>query len=201
MKRSALASILFAASIGSGYSATILADRVVITNLAPPVAPATTAAFHLAEVQVFEQGTGNNVAAAALGGVATASSTGWGTQPAWAIDGNTDGAFGANTSWHDRDGDANGTGVEDPDVFTVNFSGTKTVDSFQFWGRADCCPERDDNFMVQFYNGPALTGTNSPVSIGASFNSGIVPITIPEPASPVLLAAIGLAGILRRRRH
>ena len=40
--------------------------------------------------------------------------------------------------------------------------------------------------MVQFYNGPALL--TLPVSISwATFNSGIVPITIPEPASPVLL--------------
>ena len=120
---------------------------------------------------------------------------------AWAIDGNTDGAFGANTTWHDRDGDAAGTGVEDPDVFTVNFAGPRTVDSFEFWGRTDCCPERDDNFRVEFYNGTALTGVNSPVSIGGAFTSGRVDITIPEPASAAFIALIGLAGIFRRRRH
>jgi len=189
---SAFSVLAIAASV---QAATVVADRVVVTNSV--INAGTGVATHWAEVQVFQQGSATNAAAASNGGTATASSTGWGTTPSWAIDGNTDGAFGANTSWHDNDGQGGGP---EPDVFTVNFSAPVSVDSFNIWGRSDCCPERDNTFLVEFYNGANLVGSND-ASIGDTFNTGVSPINaIPEPAAMsaglLALAALGL----RRRR-
>lgn len=181
-------------------AAIVIANRVVITNTA------FTTAFHIAEVQVFEQGSGANVAAGAAGATALASSTGWGTQPAWANDGNTNGDFGASSTWHDLDGEAG----DDPaqiDQLTITFSGPKTINSFDLWGRSDgCCPERDDSMRVEFFNGATLVGQNEGVGIfGAvpapGVNAGVQPITaIPEPAATAGILALALAGMMRRRR-
>ena len=179
----------------SSRAATVLADRIVVTNSAINTLSGSVAT-HWAEVQAFQQGSGSNVAATANGGTATASSTGWGTAPDWAIDGNTDGAFGSNTSWHDNDGQGGGA---EPDVFTVIFSAPFLVDSFNIHGRNDCCPERDDTFLVEFYNGATLVGSNT-ASIGGTFSTGFTPINaIPEPSLFIILPATGLL-FLRRRR-
>lgn len=174
-------------------AASVEANRVTVTGTTAGIT-----ALHLSEVQVFEQGTATNVAASAAGATATASSTGWGTDPSWAIDGNTDGAFGSNSIWHDQDGQAG-----DPlntDVFTVTFAEAKTIDLFQIWGRSDCCTERDDSLLVQFYNGDALVGQNaSGITVGS--DTGRVSITaIPEPSTIVMLAGAALVGLLRRRK-
>lgn len=188
----------------TAQAATVVADRVVVTRTNPPPLPT---AFHLAEVQVFEQGSGTNVAASAAGSSATASSTGWGTSPDWAIDGNTDGNFGANSSWHDLDGQA-GDDPSQTDAYTVVFSAPRSVGSFNLWGRSDgCCPERDDNMRVDFFLGAALVGQNENVGIfgvgaAAGHESGVTPITaIPEPvAAGAGALALAMAGLARRRR-
>ncbi len=180
----------------SSPAATVLADRVILTNSVPNNGP--NVATHWAEVEVFQQGSGTNVAAGVNGGTATASSTGWGTSPSWAIDGNTNGGFGSNSVWHDNDGEGGGA---EPDVFTVIFSAPFSVDSFNIHGRNDCCPERDETFLVEFYNGANLVGSNAS-SIGGTFNTGVTSISpvVPEPAAMsaglLALAALGL----RRRR-
>jgi len=138
------------------------------------------------------------VAASAAGAIGSASSTGWGTQPGWAIDGNTDGAFGANSTWHDTDGE----GGDDPsqqDVLTISFSGPKTIDAFQVWGRSDCCPERDDSFNVDFYLGNALV-VSQPSGITAGFDTGLTTI-VPEPGALGMVAGAGLLLARRRRRQ
>ncbi|HWB04947.1 MAG TPA: PEP-CTERM sorting domain-containing protein [Verrucomicrobiales bacterium] len=194
MKTSILAVVVTACLTAASGAATVLADKVVVTRTTafPP-------AFHIAEVQVFEQGTGTNVAASAAGSSAAASSTGWGTSPAWAIDGNTDGAFGSNSTWHDTDGE----GGDNPgmiDQLTITFSSPKSVDNFNLWGRTDCCPERDDSIRVEFFNGATLVGQVD-TGIINNFNTGVTPITavVPEPASGIL--ALALAGLMWRRRR
>jgi hypothetical protein len=154
-------------------------------------------AFHITELEVFEQGTATNVAAAAAGATASASSTGWGTQPSWAIDGGTNGAFGANSTWHDLDGQAG----DDPtqiDQLSVDFAGLRTVDSFRVWGRTDCCPERDDSIRVEFYNGGSLVGVND-TGITTGFDTGLQTIVVPEPGVATMLAGWLLLGLFRRR--
>ncbi|MFN0125110.1 MAG: hypothetical protein ACKV19_00290 [Verrucomicrobiales bacterium] len=177
----------------SAHGASILADSVSITRTSQISNPG----FHITEVQVFEQGTAVNVAAASVGATATASSTGWGTSPAWAIDGNTDGAFGANSTWHDLDGQA-GDDPNQADVLTVSFGSAKTVDSFDVWGRSDCCADRDDGINVDFFLGGNLV-VNQPSGITTGFNTGMTTI-IPEPAVSALVAGAALIGFRRRRR-
>ena len=177
----------------SSHGATVLANSVVITNSVPNNGP--NVATHWAEVQVFQQGSGTNVAAGLNGGTAIASSTGWGTSPSWAIDGNTDGAFGGNSSWHDNDGQGGGA---EADVFTVTFSAPFLVDSFNVHGRNDCCAERDDIFEVAFYNGATLVATQS-ASIGGTFSTGLTAI-VPEPSVTAAgLLAFGALSLRRRR--
>jgi hypothetical protein len=181
-------------------AAVVQADRAVITNTA--VTPTgVTPAFHITEFEVYQQGTGTNVAAALAGAAATASSTGWGTQPAWTIDGGRDGAFASNSTWHDTDGEVGDQPLL-PDVLTVNFAALQTVDSFNVWGRSDCCPERDDSFRVDFFNGQTLVGSNA-VGIVNGFELGPTSITqIPEPSigAGLLIGALGLLRVVRRRR-
>ena len=189
-----LACILSCCAIAaSSHAATVLADRIIVTNSV--INNGTTVATHWAEVQAFQQGSGTNVAAGLNGGTATASSTGWGTSPSWANDGNTDGAFGSNSSWHDNDGQGGGA---EPDVFTVIFSAPVLVDSFNIHGRNDCCPERDDVFQVEFYNGATLVASQS-AGIGASFSTGLTPIIPETSVTAVVLFALGALSLRRHR--
>lgn len=191
MNQPCLVSVFAILACTASRGATVLADRIVVTNSIPN--PGGSVISHWAEVQVFQQGSGTNVAAGLNGATATASSSGWGTSPGWAIDGNTDGNFNAGSTWHDAD-DAG------PDVFTVVFSAPVSVDSFNIWGRSDCCPERDDNFNVEFFNGTTLVGSNNQMGIGGTFNTGVTPINaIPEPSLMMILPVSGLF-FLRRRR-
>jgi hypothetical protein len=179
---------------GVAGAATVTATSVVITNTG------FVPAFHIAEVQVFQQGSGTNIAAGAAGSTATASSTGWGTSPSWATDGNTDGAFGSNSTWHDTDGEVGDNPLQ-TDQLTITFSAPLAVDSFNLWGRVDCCPERDDSIRVEFFNGATLVGQVD-TGIFVDFNSGVTPITavVPEPGTGILgLLLTGLA--FRRRRR
>lgn len=196
-KSSLITALAVLTCAASAQAATVLADRIVVTNSAINTGGAGTVATHWAEVQAFQQGSATNVAASANGGVATASSTGWGTSPSWANDGNTDGGFGSNTSWHDNDGQGGGA---EPDIYTVVFSAPVSVDSFNIWGRTDCCFERDDTFLVEFYNGATLVGSNAASIAGAETGLTAITAVIPEPAamSAGLFALAGLS--LRRRR-
>jgi len=195
MKTACIPLLTLLAFLPSARAATVLADRIVVTNSAINTVSGTVAT-HWAEVQVFEQGTGTNVAASANGGTASASSIGWGTSFTGPIDGNTAGGFDANNFWHDNDGQGGGA---EPDVYTVFFSSPRNVDSFNIWGRSDCCTERDDNFLVEFYNGANLVGSNA-ASIGGTFNTGVTSINaIPEPAT--VSAGLLLLGVLSLHRR
>ena len=178
-----------------GRADSVVADKVVVTNTG------ATTAFHISEVEVFEQGTATNVAASAAGATATASSTGWGTQASWANDGGTDGAFGSNSIWHDMDGQAG----DDPlqlDQLTILFNGPKTVDLFDLWGRTDCCTERDDSIQVSFYNGAELVALNDTGIITDGTTGRVAISKVPEPTTAALLIAgcAALAGRCRRGR-
>jgi hypothetical protein len=173
----------------------VVADKVVIKNTG------AIPAFHISEVEVFEQGSATNVAAAAAGASATASSTGWGTDPNWAIDGNADGAFGSNSIWHDSDGQE-GDDPTQADELTIVFGSPKTVDLFSLWGRTDCCTDRDDSILVSFYNGTDLVGQNATGIIDNGTTGRVAISAIPEPSTAVLLlvGSALVSGRWRRRR-
>ncbi len=195
-KSSCFATFAILACAASSHAATVFADRIIVTNSVPNNGP--NVATHWAEVQVFAQGSGTNVAASANGGSSSASSTGWGTQTSWAIDGNTNGDFGGNSLWHDNDGQGGGA---EPDIYTVVFSSPVNVDSFNIHGRSGCCENRDDNFLVEFYNGATLVGSNA-ASIGGTFSTGVTPIIaiVPEPAAiSAGLLVLGALSLRRRR--
>lgn len=176
----------------SAWADAVVADKVVITNTG------ATKAFHISEVEVFEQGSATNVAASAAGASATASSTGWGTQPGWAIDGNTNGAFGSNSIWHDMDGEA-GDDPTQTDQLTILFGAPKTVDLFSLWGRTDCCTDRDDSIQVSFYNGASLVGLNNTGIIDNGTTGRVAIANIPEPSTAFFLAGTALVALYRRR--
>jgi len=73
-------------------------------------------------------------------GVATQSSEGWGGAPGRAIDGNTDGQWGAGTTTH-----TNG----DNSWWEVDLQDSYYIESIRLWNRMDCCSERLTDFTVQ----------------------------------------------------
>ena len=201
MRNVLLTSIASVGLMGSLQAATVLADRIVVTNSILNANGNTTVATHWAEVQVFQLTTGTNIAASANGGTATANSTGYGGVPSRANDGNTDGNFGNGSVYHDNDPDPVPGAA--PDVFTIAFSGLFSVDSFNIWGRSDTGTERDNNFVVEFYNGTTLVGRNSTgiTATSAPFSTGVTPIiAVPEPTSFATgLLSLGVLGLRRRR--
>ncbi|MCH2367610.1 MAG: discoidin domain-containing protein, partial [Planctomycetes bacterium] len=72
-------------------------------------------------------------------GIATQSSEGWSGNPMRAIDGNTDGQWGAGTTTH-----TNGS----PSWWEVDLRDTYEIWSIWIWNRLDCCSERLVDFTV-----------------------------------------------------
>ena len=98
-------------------------------------------------------------------------------------------------------------------VLTIDFAAEVTLDSADIYGRLDeCCPERTDNFTMEFFSGANGTG-NSLLSMdvvgagtaslasydGADVATAAVHIAIPEPSS-ILLGSLGMLLVLLRRR-
>lgn len=101
--------------------------------------------FQIAEIQALEQSTGTNVALNTNGGVATASTSGYGTNPTRAIDGGSPILQNYPNLWHSSD--ALGAWVQ------VDFASPTTLDQFHIYGRSDCCHNRQDNFDLVLYDG------------------------------------------------
>lgn len=77
----------------------------------------------------------------ALGGVASQSSTGYGGDASRAIDGNTDGNYGAGSISHTNDGDP-------APWWEVDLRKSYELESIVLWNRVDCCSARLANFRV-----------------------------------------------------
>ena len=178
----------------STQAAAILANRIVITSNNA----AGDNAFHIAEIQVFQQGSATNVAASANGGTAIASSSGWGTAPSYAIDGNTSGGFGSNSVWHNGTPDDTPAQFDPNATISVTFSAPFVVDSYTIYGRDDCCAARDDSFNVQFFNGATLVSEQ--LNVGILVGNSMSGVPVPEPAVSLSgLLALGLLSLRRRR--
>lgn len=74
-------------------------------------------------------------------GIATQSSTGWGGEASRAIDGNTDGNYGSNSTTHTETGDP-------APSWQVRLQETSAIDRIVLWNRTNCCPMRLSNFRV-----------------------------------------------------
>lgn len=90
-------------------------------------------------------GQDNSVNIAPLVGIATQSSTGSGGDASRAIDGNTDGNFGAGSVTH--------TSGTDIPFWEVDLNDVYEVDRVVIWNRTDCCGERLTNFEVLALDG------------------------------------------------
>jgi len=149
--------------------------------------------FHLAEVLTFTSFNpdGNNLS---LAGVATATSSGFGSVPSDANDGNTNGDFGVGSVWHD--GDANQGTI---DTWTLTFSSPVSLGSVQLYGRTGCCVDRDNDITLTFRDAVGASLFSTTTGIPNDDQEIIVPV--PEP-SAFVLGALGTAGLafLRRRR-
>ena len=98
-------------------------------------------------------------------------------------------------------------------VLTIDFPSDVTLDSADIYGRLDaCCPERTDDFTMEFFSGANGTGdsllsidvigagTDSLASYdGADVTTAAVRVPIPEPSS-FLLGSVGMLLVFLRRR-
>jgi hypothetical protein len=101
----------------------------------------------LAEVQVNDFIPSPGYTNVALGKFATQSSTGYGGTEDRAVDGITNGNFGANSVTHTAD---TGGG---PKYWEVDLGGTFNINEIALWNRSDCCTDRLSNFRLSVFNG------------------------------------------------
>ena len=92
--------------------------------------------FQIAEIMAFENISGVNVALQGNGGVASASTTGFGTTAGLANDGNL--AQAHPNEWHSTD--AQGAFIQ------IDFASATDIDSVHIFGRNPCCVDRQDDF-------------------------------------------------------
>jgi len=96
--------------------------------------------FQVAELQAFETGTGINKAEQSQGGVATAKDNAHGGVPPRANDGNTNMQWGGGSIWHS--GSTTGTWLQ------IELAADTDLDKVHFWGREDCCENRQGDFNL-----------------------------------------------------
>ena len=104
----------------------------------------------LAEVQVLEL---NPVLFpnVAVGKPASQSSTAYGGDASRAVDGNTNGDYGANSVTHTADA-TNGWVAGTPVWWEVDLQGDFQINEVAIFNRVNCCPERLGNFRVSILN-------------------------------------------------
>jgi hypothetical protein len=74
------------------------------------------------------------------------SSTGYGGDAGRAVDGNTNGEYGANSVSHSNS--------QPQDWWEVDLGATYNIGSIKIWNRTDCCAERLNNFYVMVSEKP-----------------------------------------------
>jgi PEP-CTERM motif len=162
--------------------------------------------LQVAEVSLYQAGTGINVARASNGGVATASSVygpaalgqvGNYAVASFANDGSTNGDYGlaGNGIYHSGSDDGS-------DWLRITLAAPTDISRLSINGRTDCCSNRDV-YSYSAFNGSALVASgfldadNGDNFATVSFASAAVP----EPASwMMLLAGFGAVGFAMRTR-
>ena len=84
---------------------------------------------------------------AALGMPATQHSLAWDGEPSRAVDGNTDGNYGAGTTTHTAE-------PSDEAWWQVDLQDTHAIDEIEIWNRTDCCAERLSDYWVMVSESP-----------------------------------------------
>jgi hypothetical protein len=82
----------------------------------------------------------------ALGKIASQSTTGFGGDASRAVDGNTDGNYGAGSVTHTDTGDP-------APSWQVDLGTEFEISRIVLWNRTDCCPDRLSNFRISILDG------------------------------------------------
>jgi hypothetical protein len=179
------------------------AQAAIITSV--EIKSAIPTWLQVGEVELFQVGTGINVARSSNGGVATASSV-YGPaalgQPSnhavasFANDGdfNTDYGLAGNGIYHSGSND--GT-----DWLRITLAAATDVGALTIRGRSDCCAARDI-FTYFAYNGSTLVASGVLDATNSDHYAEVaLPGAVPEPASwMMLLAGFGAVGFAMRSR-
>ena len=83
----------------------------------------------------------------ALGKPATQKSLAWDGAPSRAVDGNTNGSYGAGTTTHTAE-------PSDEAWWQVDLQDTHAIDEIEIWNRTDCCAERLSDYWVMVSESP-----------------------------------------------
>ncbi len=162
---------------------------IVSTNLNP------NPSLQIAEVQAFETGTGINKAQDIEGAVASATSETFSTVAGDVNDGNTNGAFGAGSTWH--------SGNELNAAVTIELAQETQLESVNIWGRTDCCMDRQSDLTLTILDSLGNTlFQQSGIDASSGPATVLLPSTvIPEPASVAVVAGLAACTLIRRRRR
>jgi hypothetical protein len=182
------------AALPAGAVAVVHATRVEIVS-------AVSDYIQIAEAQAFEFGTGDNVASAAEGGSASAYSSGFGTSPGGAIDGDDYAYFGP---WF-----YHSAGQGPSEKLTLLLARPANLTSLRIAGRAGCCRERDawsvsifDASDTLLFSGVLDARNSQTFDAVATFDDPPVPAGVPEPSAwALMILGFGAAGAALRARR
>ena len=198
MKFNSILAVGFAASaLAAGPAAAVTvvdATRIEVTS-------AVGDFIQIAELFAFELDTLDNVASAAEGGTASATSTGYGGPAGGAIDGNASSGYGGHF-YHSGGGG---------DTLTIFLGRTATLDSLRIVGRSDCCHNRDA-WNVKIFDAADTVlflglldarGNSTTFDAVAQFDDPTPsPGGIPEPSTwAMMILGFGTAGAAMRSRR
>lgn len=172
----------------AGAVTVVGATEIIVTSAGPTY-------LQVAELQAFDF-SATNVALAANGGSATASSTYDGTStPDKAIDGNTGGGYYSDAIFHSA-----GSGAGE--FLDVTFAAAN-LSSVSIFGRTDCCSERD-TYNVQIFDAAhnSLFSGTVDATNASHFGTLTFDSAVPEPATwALLVSGFAMIGVATRRRR
>ncbi len=165
--------------------ASVLVKKIVIKNGLP-----ATDYVQVAELQAISGVT--NVALASNGGIASATSSYplAGSNPGMAIDGITGGDYYTDGVW------ASAT-AGSFEALTITFNNSYALSALNFYGRTDCCSNRDVFDYTLYDENDVVVGSGK-----VNATSGFATAALPEPATwAMMLMGFGMVGAgLRSRR-
>jgi hypothetical protein len=145
--------------------------------------------LQISEVIATETGTGNDLALASMGAVASGSSNWPGSSPNYAIDGIAPAGFPSIFHSNENNGSS---------FLNIELASPSELDSITLYGRTNCCSYRDI-FNIALFNsiGDLLFEASD---LNATGSSHSVSLTLPDAAANVpepttlALMALGIAG-------